>query len=204
LERAALRFDVLHLARLAFVSLAFLLACLGGAEAQFGVPLNHTDPKLESVEARELVARYCRFDYAGARLNPADWPKLQPLVSWTTNPEFPLMMVTSRFDLDHDAVLEHGKYSITVHYRLVGRYDMTEGYSSDGANTVQNVQFVVAEVNGDWRITEVEPSYPHPSRASALQWLNKRLSEAPDPASKLTYQHAVQDLQLQKVSPTPQ
>ena len=195
---------MLHLGRLAFVSLALLAASLGSAEAQFGVPLGRTDPRMESVEARELVARYCRFDYAGARLSPTDWPKLQPLVSWTTNPEFPLIMVASRFDVDQDPILEHGKYSMTVHYRLVGRYDMVEGYSNDGANTVQNVQFVVAEVNGDWRITEVEPSYPHPSRASALQWLNKKLSEAQDPASKLTYQHAVQDLQLQKLSPTAQ
>ena len=196
---------MLPLARSVFVSLAFLVACHGGAKAQFGVPLSHTDPKLESVEARELVARYCRFDYAGARLNPADWPKLQPLVSWTNNPEFPVMMVTARFDVDQEPVLERGnKYSITVHYRLVGRYDMTEGYSNDGANSVENVQFVVAEVNGDWRITEVEPSYPHPSRVSTLQWLNKKLAGAADPASKLTYQHAVQDLQLQKASPAPQ
>ena len=43
------------------------------ARAQFGVPLNHTDPKLEPAAVRELVAQYCRLDYAGARLNPAEW-----------------------------------------------------------------------------------------------------------------------------------
>ena len=204
MERVALRFDVLRLARLAFVSLAFLVAGLGSAEAQFGVPLDRNEPKLESATARELVERYCRMDYAGARLNPADWPKLQPLVSWRSNPDYPLMMVTSRFDVEQEPVLEHGKYSIIVHYRLLGRYDLTEGYSSNSASTVQDVQFVVAEVNGEWRITEVEPSYPHPSRASILQWLNKKLAEAQDPAFKLTYQHAVQDLQVQKSSPPTQ
>ena len=159
---------------------------------------------MESVGARELVARYCRMDYAGARLTPSDWPKLQPTVAWTANPEFPLMMVTSRFDVEQEPVLEHGKYVIIVHYRLLGRYDMTEGYSNDSANTIQNVQFVVSEVNGDWRITEVDPSYPHPSRAAVLQWLNKKLAEAQDPAAKLTYQHAVQGLQSQKASPAAQ
>ena len=124
-----------------------------GAEAQFGVPLNRTDPRLESVTARELVERYCRMDYAGARLNPSDWPKLQPLVSWRSNPDFPLMMVTSRFDVDTEPIQEHGKYLVTVHYRLLGKYDMAEGYSQESANTIQDVQFVVAEVNGDWRIT---------------------------------------------------
>jgi len=195
---------LLHFARLAFVSLALVAACLSGAEAQFGVPLSHTEPKLESATARELVERYCRMDYAGARLNPSDWPKLEPFVSWRSNPEYPLMMVTSRFDVDQEPVLEHGKYSIIVRYRLVGRYDMGEGYSSEPVNTIQDVGFVVAEVNGGWRITQVEPSYPHPSRASVLQWLNKKLAEAQDPAAKLTYQHAVQDLQAQKLSPAAQ
>jgi len=193
-----------YLARLRLVSVALIVACSGGAAAQFGVPLNHSDPKLESVEARELVARYCRMDYAGSRLNAADWPKLLPLVSWTANPDFPLMMVTSRFDVEQEPVLERGKYIIIVHYRVLGRYDMTEGYSSDSANTIQNVQFVVSEVNGDWRITSVDPSYPHPSRASVLQWLNKNLADTQDPAAKLTYQHAVQGLQSQKLSPTTQ
>ena len=188
--------------RVAFGLLAFLVTSLGCAEAQFGVPLDRNEPRLESATARELVERYCRMDYAGARLNPTDWPKLQPLVSWRSDPEYPLMMVTSRFDVDQEPVLEHGKYSIVVHYRLLGRYDMTEGYSKDSANTFQSVQFVVSEVNGDWRITELEPSYPHPSRASVLQWLDKKLAEAQDPAAKLTYRHAVQDLQVQK-SPPP-
>lgn len=193
---------MLRLARLAFVSLAFLVAGFGSAEAQFGVPLDRNEPKLESATARELVERYCRMDYAGARLNPADWPKLQPLVAWRSNPEYPLMMVTSRFDVDQEPVLEHGKYSINVRYRLLGRYDLAEGYSSTSASAVEDVQFVLAEVNGEWHITEVEPSYPHPSRASILQWLNKKLAETQDPVLKLTYQHAVQDLQPTK-SPQP-
>ena len=121
-----------------------------GASAQFGVPLNHEDPKLEAVTIRELVAKYCRMDYAGARLSPADWPKLQPMVAWNANPDYSLFVVTSRFDVDPILGLEHGKYPITVHYRLVGRYDMAEGYSEESPNQIQDVQFVVSDVNGDW------------------------------------------------------
>jgi hypothetical protein len=188
----------------ALVLLALLLAAGIGAEAQFGVPLGRTDPKLESVAARELVGRYCRVDYAGARLYTSEWPKIEPLVSWRSNPEFPLMMVTSRFDLDAEPTLEHGKYLISVHYRLLGKYDMAEGYSNESANKIQDVQFVVAEVNDDLRIIDIEPSYPHPSRAAVLKWLNKRLADDQDLASKTMYQHAVQDLQPPKPSPTPQ
>ena len=168
------------------------------------MPLGRTDPKLESVAARELVARYCRVDYAGARLFPPEWPKIAPLVSWRSNPEFPLMMVTSRFDLDAEPILEHGKYLISVHYRLLGKYDMAEGYSNEAANKIQDIQFVVSEVNDDLRIISIEPSYPHPSRAAVLQWLNKRLADDQDPASKTMYQHALQDLQPPKPPPTPQ
>lgn len=192
---------MLQLVRAAFGSLALLLAFAVGTEAQFGIPLNRTDPKQDSETARDLVERYCRMDYAGARLDPSQWPKVQPLVSWREDPEFPLMMVTLRFDVDPEPTPEHGKYLVTVHYRLLGRYDMAEGYSNESANKLQDAQFVVSEVSGDWRITDVNPNYPHPSRAAVLQWLNKKLADAQDPATKLTYQHAIQDLQSQKSSP---
>ena len=187
--------------RVAFIAFELLLAAAIGAQAQFGIPLNRSDPKQDSENARDLVERFCRMDYAGARLDPSQWPKVQPLVSWRANPEFPLMMVTVRFDVDPEPTPEHGKYMVTVHYRLLGRYDMAEGYSNESAKTIQDVQFVVSEVNGDWRITDAEPNYPHPSRAAVLEWLNKKLADVQDPAAKLTYQHAVQDLQPQKSSP---
>lgn len=187
--------------RLTFVSLACLLTLHSGAWAQFGVPLNHTDPKLEAVTVRELVAHYCRLDYAGARLRPSDWGELQPLVAWQTNPDFSLFMVTSRFDVDTDSVPEHGKYQVTVHYRLLGKYDMSEGYSQELTNQVEDVQYVVSEVNGDWRITGSEPGYPHPSRVAVLQWLTKKLAQTQDPVAKTIYQHAVEQLQPQKSTP---
>lgn len=178
--------------------LAFVAVVVARADAQFGVPLNRNDEKLEPVAVRELVARYCRLDYAGARLSPTDWPKLQPLVAWPANPDFSLMMVTSRFDVDADPVPQHGKYLVTVHFRLLGKYDMSEGYSQKPASAVEDVQFVVAEVNGDWRIAEAEPNYPHPSSSALLRWLNKNLDETQDPAAKVIYRQALERLQSQK------
>ena len=65
--------------------------------------------------------------------------------------------------------------------------------------SLQDAQFVVSEVNGDWRITDVNPNYPHPSRAAVLQWLNKKLADAQDPATKLTYQHASPGLAVAEI-----
>lgn len=183
-------------------ALALLTTATGWS--QFDVPLNRSDQQLEPVKIRELVAQYCRMDYAGARLSPADWPKIQPMVAWRTNPDYPLFMVTSRFDVGSEVGFEHGKYTVTVRYRSLGRLDLTEGYSQDVANRVQDVQFTIAEVNGDWRITEAEPSYPHPSKAAALQWINSKLSETSDPAVKTMYQEALESLQAQKSSPLAQ
>ena len=52
------------------VSFALLVAAAVSAEAQFGIPLGRSDPKQDSETARDLVARYCRMDYAGARITP--------------------------------------------------------------------------------------------------------------------------------------
>jgi len=169
--------------------------------AQLDMPLHGTDPKLEPAMVRELVARYCRLDYAGARLNPADWPKLQPIVSWPSNPDYSLFMITTRFDVDTADVPEHGKYIIVVHYRLLGKFDLSEGYSVDSVSQVEDVRYTVAEVNGDWRITDVEPGYPHPSRAATMQWLNGKLANAKDVASQTIYQDAITRLKTQNASP---
>jgi hypothetical protein len=166
-----------------------------------GVPLNHTDPKLEPATVRELVARYCRTDYAGARLNSADWPRISPLVAWQSNPDYSLFMVTSRFDVGSDLSFEHGKYEVSVKYYILGKYDLSEGYSEEPGVPVEEVRFTVAEVNGDWRITEMEPSYPHPSRTAALQWVNQKLAGTTDAVAKTIYQHAIELLQPKKIGP---
>lgn len=166
-----------------------------------GVPLNRTDPNLEPIQVREIVARYCRMDFAGARINPGDWPKLAPVVAWKTNPDFTLFMVTSLFDVDPTLDAGHAKYTVTAHYRLLGKYDLLEGYSEEDAGRIETVQFTVSEVNGEWRITGAEPNYPHLSKAAALQWINRKLAATQDPVAKTQYQHAVELLQSQSASP---
>lgn len=178
-----------------------LMAGIGGAAGQFGVPLNRTDQNLEPAQNRELVASYCRLDFSGARLRPADWPKLQPLVAWRTDPEFPVFAVTSRFDVDPALYAERGKYTIAVRYRLLGTFSLTEGYSDESFGRIETLTFTVAEVNGDWRITEIQPSHPHVSKAAAVQWINAKMAATQDPAMKALYQHALDVLGKQNASP---
>lgn len=178
-----------------------MLATAAAGWAQFGVPLNHSDEKLEPAQIRELVAKYCRLDYAGARLNPADWSKIQPTVAWKANPDFSLFMVTSRFDVSEEVDSVHGKYEIAVEYRLLGKYDLSEGYSKESSNSVETVRFVISEVNGEWHITEAEPNYPHPSKAAALQWISQKQTGATDPVALTIYKQALETLQEQKSSP---
>ena len=164
------------------------------------MPLEHTDPRLEAIAIRETVARYCRLDFAGYRLNPSDWPKMQTVVAWPTNPEFSFFLPVSRFDIDTELVSQHNKkYKITVHYHLIGRFEIAQGFSSESANQLEDVEFVVSEVNGDWRVVDVQPNYPHPSRAATLQWVTGKLTEITDPATKTIYQNS-----LDRLQPPPQ
>lgn len=151
-------------------------------------------------EARGIVAQYCRLDYAGARLNPADWTKLQPLVSWRQIPDFPLVNVVSRFDIDPNVAYEHGKLYVTVHYRLLGRFTVGEVYSREVAGSVEDVQFAIADTGGNLKIVSAERNYPHPSRAAMLKWLQENASKSQDPA-KNVYEQAFKDLSEQSGSP---
>ena len=70
------------------------------------------------------------------------------------------------------------------------------------AGTIEDVTFTVGQVNGDWRVTDVEPNYPHPSRAVMLKVLNDNLSKANDATAKTVYQHAISDLQVPSSAPS--
>src|ERR1039457_3322335 len=100
------------------LSLVFSFAM--GSAAQFPLPLNRVEQDTKAEQIRELVSKYCRLDYEGARLDPQAWPKLQPLLWSTTNPDYTQMDVVSHYTVETAPVLTHGKYTITVHYRLLG------------------------------------------------------------------------------------
>ena len=171
------------------------------ALAQFPLPLGHVEQDTKAEQMRELVSKYCRLDYDGARMGPQGWPKLQPLVWWKTNPDYTQMNVISRYTVETAPVSAHGKYTITVHYRLLGRFETGIGYSREAANSNEDVDYVVTAVNDQWRIDDAEPNFPHPSRAAMLKWLNDQISTTQDSAAKNLYQEAVQKLQAQSASP---
>jgi hypothetical protein len=129
------------------------------------------------------------------------WPKFQPLVSWSSPPQYSQINVIARYTVDPEPSEEHGKYAVMVHYRLLGTFDPALGYVREPEGTIQDVYFRVSQQNTEWRIGDTDNTMPHPSRAAMLKWLNQQISTTKDEALKGRYQSALQHLQEQSASP---
>jgi hypothetical protein len=160
-------------------------------------PSEDTQP----TEVRELVSKYCRLDYEGARLDPEQWTKLAPLVWWHSNPDFNQVNVISRYTVDPEPVSSHGKYKVSIHYRLLGTFDLVNGYVPELEVANQDVDFLVSSENTEWRIAQADNTLPHPSRAAMLKWLNAKLATIQDERVKARYQDAIDQIQKQSASP---
>jgi len=179
----------------------FLLSASAFLLAQF--PINTQRPAEDNNPAhvRELVSKYCRLDYEGGRLDPAAWSKLQPIVWWQQAPKYSQIDVVARYAVDPDPVEHSGKYVVSVHYRLLGTYDLANGYVPEPTGSMQNVDFIVSPENTEYRIADAENTFPHPSRAVMLKWLNQQLASEQEAAAKERVQRAVNLLSAQPASP---
>jgi hypothetical protein len=171
----------------------FLLSLVSSMPAQFPMQLGHPEQGTQPEDIRELVSKYCRLDYEGARLDAAGWEKLQPLVWWKSYPDISQVAVISRYTVSSTPELSHGRYSVTVHYLQMGRFDPAIGYSREASN--EDVEFTVTNSGGEWKIYDASPSFPHTSKAAILKWLNGKLAAAPDDATKKVYQDALRQMQ---------
>ncbi len=171
-----------------------LLAMSGAASAQYGLPLNRDTSEVGPAQIRQIVANYCRLDYEGARLNSQDAAKFAPLVWSHTAADYSQMDVVARYTVD-EPVLDHGRYDVTVHYLMLGRYDKASGFSRELARSTINVDFSVSSNNGEWKIGHMDPDFPHLSRAAMVQWLNDRLAKGSEDAPKQLYRQALEQLQ---------
>ncbi len=187
--------------RRSLLILMFVTGAVCWAAAQFDMSLNHAQQDTKSADVRELVSKYCRLDYEGARLDDQGWPRFEPLVSWKDNPEYAEINVIARYTVETEPDENHGKYTVTVHYRLLGSYNLVTGYVREAPNSVQEVNYIVTGTNGDWRISDSDNTLPHPSRAALLKWLNDKLNAAQDEPAKIRYRDALRQLQAQPASP---
>src|ERR1019366_8746831 len=97
------------------LSIVFLFAVGSAARAQFPLPLNHVEQDTKAEQMRELVSKYCRLDYDGARMDPQGWPKLQSLVWWKTSPDYTQMNVISRYTI---GFWDDLKPALVIHEKL--------------------------------------------------------------------------------------
>ncbi len=181
--------------------LGLLSVVSSSALAQFPMPMNRPEEDTQPAQIRELVSKYCRLDYEGARLDPQAWPKFQSLVWWQSDPGYNQINVVARYSVEAPPASSHGKYLVTVQYRLLGVYDLSNGYMPEPTGTTQNVDFSVSSEDNQWRIADAENTLPHPSRAAMLKWLNEKLNSTQDEAAKTRYQGALKLLQAQSASP---
>jgi len=191
---------VFHARRIA-AFVFFLLSASGLLFAQF--PINTQKPPEDTTpsDVRALVSKYCRLDYEGVRLDAAGWSKLEPIVWWKEAPKYTQIDVVARYVVDTDPVARSGKYLVSVHYRLLGTYDLANGYVPEPSGSMQNVDFLVTPENTEFRIGDAENTFPHPSRAAMLKWLNEQVASAQDAATKDRLQRAVTLLSAQSASP---
>jgi len=188
---------------LLILSLLVGSCCLLAAQGTMPVPLSRQEQDTKSAEVRELVSKYCRLDYDGARLDGQGWGKMEPLIAWKDNPEYAEINIISRYTVDPEPVESHGKYTVTVHYRLLGSYNLVTGYVPERPNTPQDAEYTVTDDKGDLRISDLENNLPHPSRAAMVKWLNDKLNATQDELAKKRYQDALSRLQAQPPSPLP-
>ncbi|HZP25134.1 MAG TPA: hypothetical protein VFB04_16955 [Terriglobales bacterium] len=179
----------------------FLLGAGTLLQAQFPVPTQRQLEDQGPPQMRELVSRYCRLDYEGSRLDPKAWSKFQPLVWWREAPKYSQIDVVARYIVDPEPAARNNKYVVSVHYRLLGTYDLANGYVPEPEGSMQNVDFVVSPENTDYRIADAENTFPHPSRAAMLKWLNEQLASEQNAAVKERLQRAVTLLSAQSASP---
>jgi hypothetical protein len=169
--------------------------------AQFPVATPHQLEDTTPAQVHELVSKYCRLQYEGLGLDPQAWSKFQPIVWWSSPQKYTQIDVIARYNVDPEPEAHGSKYTVTVHYRLLGTYDLVNGYVPEPEGSMQQVDFQVSSENTEWRIADAENTYPHPSRAAMLKWLHDQLATAQDIAAKQLYQSALTLLQAQSASP---
>ena len=179
--------------------LVVFLLTAGSALAQFEVP-TQLPHGVTDAEVRNKAAQYCRMDYQGARLSDQDFQKLKSVVNWTSNPDYPLIDVVSRYDVSTTVTPEKGKWYVTVTYHLLGRFNLGQGYTLEAAGSDKEVEFAVQQVNGELKVVDLNPNYPRPSRAAMLKWLQEK-DAAADEKTRIIYDQAIKDLSAQSGSP---
>ncbi len=167
------------LLRRSLLTFMFVAGAVSFVAAQVNMSLNHAQQDTKSTDVRELVSKYCRLDYEGARLDGQGWSKVEPLVSWKINPEYTEISVISRYTVDSEPVEDQGNYTVTVHYRLLGSYNLDPGYVREAPDSVQDANYIVTGKDGEWRISDSDNNLPHLSRAAMLKVAERQTSRHP-------------------------
>jgi len=171
------------------LALLFFALLTGAALAQMGGgQMGSASPNIPGVKIhgldlndyyaaeKVLLSNYCRLDYEGARLQADGWKRFKPLTSIRGNPDFDKVFVVTRYDIQ---TTEGATDLLLVNYKVVGFYDMSEGYTARSTNDA--VSFRTQEQGGNMIVAEISSQVPHVSPRAAIEWMNLRVADPKTP-----------------------
>ncbi len=174
----------------------FMLVILSPFSRSFAqIRLNPGDRSARFAEYRSVAANYCRQDYDGARLSPEKWARIQGLTAWRENPEFHMFSVVTRYQILPDVEIVGGRHIVSVQYDIAGRYDLREGYLPDPGQVT--IQYELEEIGGVIKIGNREPPRPFVGGPRFLQWIQAKLNDEKDPASRALLEASIRRFQEQ-------
>jgi hypothetical protein len=144
--------------------------------------------------AKIAVRRYCDMDAAGFRLSRETAARMRAVEVIQEMPQWQGFWVIADYQIESARSNSRG-ILVTVSYRVLGRFELGDGYIPEpNAETVE-VQTVA---DGDeWKLAGDNGSLVRPriGRARALKWLQEQASAATNPQDRHTLENAIHALQ---------
>ncbi len=129
---------------------------------------------------RDIVEKYCRFDFEGARLTSETWAQGASLVTWEEEPGWDTIVVVSDFEVV-SVKRETNTALVTVNFFVRVRLETAERFVQK--NRTETVTFQLRQTDKDWKI-ESPLIAPHVSARHISQHLKKLIQVEKDPSRR--------------------
>lgn len=98
---------------------------------------------------KEVVARFCKLDFAGHRLSSASYPQIAPLVMYPEESGWDTVLGVSKYEIRNQTI-EGKAAKVTVYYEI----DRAWPLEMERINELSNATFNLKQENGTWKISE--------------------------------------------------
>lgn len=143
---------------------------------------------------RDIVEKYCRFDFEGGRLTSETWSQGAPFVTWEEEAGWDTIVVVAGFEVV-SVKEETNTAFVAVNFSVRGRLETAERFVEE--NRTETVTFQLRQTDKGWRI-ESPLIAPHVSARRITQHLNNLIGVEKDPSRRARLQVVLE--QLEKLS----